>query len=128
MQIEEGELRKDMRQAVNVFIKVGVGGPFFIIASMVWVFFVVCLNSSSILTININISLFKINIRKIQFVKLVILSALNADDYEIEQQVQMISRSLELFLKFISRTISAKTSFTLIRFLALASTKEQPQI
>jgi hypothetical protein len=40
----------------------------------------------------------------------------------------MISRSLELFLKFISRTISAKTSLTLMRFLALASTNEQPQI
>ncbi len=48
--------------------------------------------------------------------------------YKIEQQVHTISRSLELFLRFISLTISAKTSFTLVLFFALLSMKEQPQI
>ena len=45
------------------------------------------------------------------------------------QHVHTISLSLAADdLRFISRTISAKTSLTLVLFLALLSTKEQPQI
>ena len=48
--------------------------------------------------------------------------------YEITQHSHTISRSLVLCLRFISRTISANTSLTFVRCLALASTKEQPHI
>ena len=48
--------------------------------------------------------------------------------YDITQHVHMISRSLLSGRMFISRTVSAKTSFTFMRFFALASTKGQPQI
>ena len=48
--------------------------------------------------------------------------------YEMTQHSHEISRSFVLCLRFISRTISANTSLTFVRCLALASTKEQPHI
>merc|ERR1719402_1124579 len=47
--------------------------------------------------------------------------------YDITQHVQMISLSLVSGFMFISRTVSANTSFTFILFLADASTKGHPQ-
>ena len=48
--------------------------------------------------------------------------------YEMTQHSHEISRSFVLCLRFISRTISANTSLTFVRCLALASTNEQPHI